>query len=131
VSVAKQFQHRGLSLNDLIDEGNIGLIEAVKRFDGSRGRKVITYAVYRIVQAIIEALDRTGNMVPVSDRCKRILAKILSAKIDFEKEHRAPPSYQQLADTTGYTKDQVVKVLSVDESFRTIKSLDQPLTTED
>jgi RNA polymerase primary sigma factor len=106
VSVAKQYQNQGLSLPDLINEGNLGLIKAAKRFDETRGFKFISYAVWRIRQGILEAINeqrivrRPTNIVSGASKVKKKIA-ILEQK--FER----PPTNQEIAEVLEISEDKV------------------------
>jgi RNA polymerase primary sigma factor len=98
VSVAKQYQHQGLSLSDLINEGNIGLIKAAQRFDESKGFKFISYAVWWIRQSILQALVEQSRMVRLPLNKVGSLSKLNKIMIQFEQEHEREPSHDELAE---------------------------------
>src|ERR1041385_3726917 len=98
VSVAKQYQHQGLSLSDLINEGNIGLIKAAQRFDESKGFKFISYAVWWIRQSILQALVEQSRMVRLPLNKVGSLSKLNKIMIQFEQEHEREPSHEELAE---------------------------------
>src|SRR5580765_5968619 len=97
VSVAKQYQNQGLSLNDLINEGNLGLIKAAKKFDETRGFKFISYAVWWIRQSIIQALAEHSRMVRLPLNQVGALNKISKAYSKLEQEFEREPSADELA----------------------------------
>src|SRR5438552_9046090 len=98
VSVAKQYQHQGLSLSDLINEGNIGLIKAAQRFDESKGFKFISYAVWWIRQSILQALVEQSRMVRLPLNKVGSLSKLNKIMIHFEQQHEREPSHDELAE---------------------------------
>ena len=98
VSVAKQYQNQGLSLPDLINEGNLGLIKAAEKFDETRGFKFISYAVWWIRQSILQALAEQSRIVRLPLNQVGSLNKINKAYSKFEQEHERRPSPQELAD---------------------------------
>src|SRR6476619_1892155 len=98
VSVAKQYQNQGLSLGDLINEGNLGLIKAAKRFDETRGFKFISYAVWWIRQSILQALAEQSCIVRLPLNRVGSLNKISKAFSKLEQEFEREPSPEELAD---------------------------------
>lgn len=98
VSVAKQYQHQGLSLSDLINEGNLGLIKAAQRFDETKGFKFISYAVWWIRQSILQALAEQGRLVRLPQNKIGTYNKANKAYIAFEQEHEREPSTEELAE---------------------------------
>ena len=101
VSVAKQYQHQGLSLSDLINEGNLGLIKAAQRFDETKGFKFISYAVWWIRQSILQALAEQGRLVRLPQNKIGTYNKANKAYMAFEQEHEREPSTEELAEITG------------------------------
>lgn len=97
VSVAKQYQHQGLSLSDLINEGNLGLIKAAEKFDETRGFKFISYAVWWIRQSILQALAEQSRIVRLPLNQVGSLNKISKALQKFEQENERRPSAEELA----------------------------------
>ena len=98
VSVAKQYQNQGLSLPDLINEGNLGLIKAAEKFDETRGFKFISYAVWWIRQSILQALAEQSRIVRLPLNQVGSLNKINKAYARFEQEHERRPSPEELAE---------------------------------
>ena len=98
VSVAKQYQNQGLSLPDLINEGNLGLIKAAEKFDETRGFKFISYAVWWIRQSILQALAEQSRIVRLPLNQVGSLNKINKAFARFEQEHERTPSAEELAN---------------------------------
>ena len=99
VSVAKQYQNQGLSLSDLINEGNLGLIKAAQRFDETRGFKFISYAVWWIRQSILQALAEQSRIVRLPLNKVGSLNKINKAFSELEQEYEREPSPDELAET--------------------------------
>ena len=98
VSVAKQYQNQGLTLPDLINEGNLGLIKAAKRFDETRGFKFISYAVWWIRQSILQALAEQSRIVRLPLNKIGSINKINKAFASLEQEHQRPPSPIEIAN---------------------------------
>ena len=113
VSVAKQYQHQGLTLTDLIDEGNIGLIKAAQKFDETRGFKFISYAVWWIRQSILQALAEQSRIVRLPLNQVGSLNKISKALSKFEQENERRPSAEELAETLDVPVDKVADTLKV------------------
>ncbi|MCK4661523.1 MAG: sigma-70 family RNA polymerase sigma factor [Bacteroidales bacterium] len=113
VSVAKQYQNQGLSLPDLINEGNLGLIKAAEKFDETRGFKFISYAVWWIRQSILQALAEQSRIVRLPLNQVGSLNKINKAFSKFEQENERIPSPDELADVLELPKDKVVDTLRV------------------
>jgi len=113
VSVAKQYQNQGLSLPDLINEGNLGLIKAAEKFDETRGFKFISYAVWWIRQSILQALAEQSRIVRLPLNQVGSLNKINKALAKFEQEHERPPSPEELAEMLELPKEKVVDSLRV------------------
>ena len=98
VSVAKQYQNQGLTLPDLINEGNVGLIKAAEKFDETRGFKFISYAVWWIRQTIMQALAEQSRIVRLPLNQVSAINKITKAIIKFEQEHERKPNADELAE---------------------------------
>jgi len=101
ISVAKQYQHLGLSLGDLINEGNFGLIKAAKRFDASRGFKFISYAVWWIRQSILQSLSEQARIVRLPLNRVNALNKMLKTSAVLEQIYQREPTSAELADQIG------------------------------
>ena len=98
VSVAKQYQNQGLALNDLIDEGNLGLIKAAQKFDETRGFKFISYAVWWIRQSILQAISEQSRIVRMPLNQVGFQSKLTKAIVSFEQENERRPSVRELAE---------------------------------
>ncbi|MAO32364.1 MAG: RNA polymerase subunit sigma [Crocinitomicaceae bacterium] len=128
VSVAKQYQNQGLTLPDLINEGNLGLIKAAQKFDETRGFKFISYAVWWIRQSILQALAEQARIVRLPLNQVGSLNKINKAFSRLEQEFERPPSAEELATALEVTEDKIKDSLNV--SGRHV-SMDAPLTTNE
>ena len=113
VSVAKQFQNQGLSLGDLINEGNLGLIKAAKRFDETRGFKFISYAVWWIRQSIMQAIAEQSRMVRLPLNRVGELNKIGKAYSKLEQEYERKPNAAELAQELDMDADEVANSLQL------------------
>lgn len=113
VSVAKQYQNQGLSLPDLINEGNLGLIKAAKRFDETRGFKFISYAVWWIRQSILQALAEQARIVRLPLNQVGSLNKINKAFSKLEQEFERTPSAEELAEILDIAEDKVADTMRV------------------
>ena len=113
VSVAKQYQNQGLSLPDLINEGNLGLIKAAEKFDETRGFKFISYAVWWIRQSILQALAEQSRIVRLPLNQVGSLNKISKAFQKFEQENERRPSAEELATELDLSVDKVTDSLKV------------------
>ncbi len=113
VSVAKQYQNQGLSLSDLINEGNLGLIKAAQRFDETRGFKFISYAVWWIRQSILQALAEQSRIVRLPLNKVGSLNKINRAFSELEQEFEREPSSDELAELLEISADEVETTLGV------------------
>lgn len=113
VSVAKQYQNQGLSLPDLINEGNLGLIKAAEKFDETRGFKFISYAVWWIRQSILQALAEQSRIVRLPLNQVGSLNKINKAFARFEQENERTPSPEELATVLDLPKEKVSDTLRV------------------
>ena len=107
VSVSKQYQNQGLALPDLINEGNVGLMKAAQRFDETRGFKFISYAVWWIRQAILQALAEQARIVRLPLNKIGVINKINKAYSDLEQMYERPPSASELADTLECSIEEV------------------------
>jgi RNA polymerase primary sigma factor len=113
VSVAKQYQNQGLSLPDLINEGNLGLIKAAEKFDETRGFKFISYAVWWIRQSILQALAEQSRIVRLPLNQVGSLNKLNKAFNKFEQENERTPTPEELAETLDLPKEKVADTLRV------------------
>ncbi len=128
VSVSKQYQNQGLSLPDLINEGNLGLIKAAQRFDETRGFKFISYAVWWIRQSILQALAEQSRIVRLPLNKIGSINKINKAYSTLEQRYERPPSAQELADLLEIPVEEVKQ--SLQNSGRHL-SMDAPLKDGD
>lgn len=128
VSVAKQYQNRGLSLQDLINEGNLGLLKAAKRFDPSKGFKFISYAVWWIRQTIHQALAEDSRLVRLPVNKINSMHKITQATSRLEQQYGREPTAEEVAEITKMTEADVR--MSIQNYARTV-SMDAPLGGED
>ena len=128
VSVAKQYQHKGLSLTDLIDEGNIGLVKAAEKFDETRGFKFISYAVWWIRQSILQAIAEQGRMVRLPLNQVGALSKINSEIDKFEQKNHRQPSTEELSDITNIDADKIETTMNADMRHM---SIDAPFSDDD
>ncbi len=113
VSVAKQYQNQGLSLPDLINEGNLGLIKAAEKFDETRGFKFISYAVWWIRQSILQALAEQSRIVRLPLNQVGSLNKITKAFARFEQIHERKPSAEELAEELDLPVDKIAETLKM------------------
>lgn len=125
VSVAKQYQNQGLALNDLIDEGNLGLIKAAQKFDETRGFKFISYAVWWIRQSILQAISEQSRIVRMPLNQVGFQSKLAKAVVNFEQANERRPSVQELAEILDTDEGKVREALgtngkkvSVDAPFQ-------------
>jgi RNA polymerase primary sigma factor len=124
VSVAKQYQNQGLTLNDLINEGNVGLVKAAQKFDETRGFKFISYAVWWIRQSIMQALAEQSRLVRLPLNKVGSLSKIRKALIQLEQEFDREPSIEELANYLDIPQREVEQTLKLSSRHT---SLDAPL----
>ncbi len=120
VSVAKQYQHQGLTLTDLIDEGNIGLIKAAEKFDDTRGFKFISYAVWWIRQSILQAIAEQSRIVRLPLNQSGSLSKINQAISRFEQQNGRRPSVQELEELTGVEASKIEHSMRADAHHMSI-----------
>lgn len=128
VSVAKQYQNQGLTLPDLINEGNLGLIKAAQKFDETRGFKFISYAVWWIRQSILQALAEQARIVRLPLNQVGSLNKINKAFSKLEQEYERPPSAEELAEILEVPEDKVKESMKV--AGRHV-SMDAPLSSSE
>ncbi len=128
VSVAKQYQNQGLSLPDLINEGNLGLIKAAQRFDETRGFKFISYAVWWIRQSILQALAEQSRIVRLPLNQVGSLNRIRKESSKLEQKYERPPSADEIALSLDLPENKVESVLKI--TTRTV-SMDAPLTQDE
>lgn len=113
VSVAKKYQNHGISLEDLISEGNIGLIKAAKRFDETRGFKFISYAVWWIRQSILQAISQQSRLVRLPLNKVDALTKMHKIYQELEKEYDREPTTQEIAEAMEVTKSEIEETMMV------------------
>ncbi len=128
VSVSKQYQNQGLSLPDLINEGNLGLIKAAKRFDETRGFKFISYAVWWIRQSILQALAEQSRIVRLPLNKIGAINKVNQAYSFLEQEFQRQPSAVEIANFLDITKEEVEQSLKNNKRH---VSMDAPLIGDD
>ena len=124
VAVAKKFQGQGIPFEDLINEGNLGLIKAVDRFDESRGFRFISYAVWWITQGIRQAIQKTGRIIRLPAHIRESMGKLYRKSIELEQNIEREPSAEELAEITKTSSDWIddlkkvfTEPVSLDESF--------------
>ena len=113
VSVAKQYQNQGLSLPDLINEGNVGLIKAAEKFDETRGFKFISYAVWWIRQSILQAIAEQSHLVRVPLNQVGSVNKINKMLNKFEQEHERRPSIEEISEKVDLPEDKVGDAMKI------------------
>jgi RNA polymerase primary sigma factor len=128
VSVAKQYQNQGLSLPDLINEGNLGLIKAAQRFDETRGFKFISYAVWWIRQSILQALAEQSRLVRLPLNQVGSLNKIKKATSRLEQEYERPPSVEEIARKLDIPEHKLDKALRITTRY---VSMDAPIAEDE
>jgi len=128
VSVAKQYQHQGLGLTDLIDEGNIGLVKAAEKFDETRGFKFISYAVWWIRQSILQAITEQSRIVRLPLNQVGALSKINSEISKFEQKNQRRPSVQELSSLTNIDETKIDQTIKADNYHM---SIDAPFQEDD
>jgi len=128
VSVAKQYQNQGLGLPDLINEGNVGLIKAARRFDETRGFKFISYAVWWIRQSILQALAEQARIVRLPLNQVGSMSKMSKASVKLEQKFERPPSVGEIASEMEIPEHKVAETLRM--STR-IVSMDAPLDADE
>ena len=128
VSVAKQYQNQGLSLNDLINEGNMGLINAARKFDETRGFKFISYAVWWIRQSILQAISEQSRIVRMPLNQVGFQSKLSKAKTNFEQKYERQASIEELSELM---KEPELKIADALGSNGKKVSVDAPLQNDD
>ena len=128
VSVAKQYQNQGVSLTDLISEGNMGLITAADKFDETRGFKFISYAIWWIRQSILQAIADYSNMVRRPQSQIAISNKIKNATNAFMQKYQRYPSAEELSDIISLEIDKIEKAIQAEAH---VSSIDAPITEDD
>lgn len=127
VSVAKQYQHQGLSLTDLIDEGNIGLVKAAEKFDETRGFKFISYAVWWIRQSILQAIAEQSRIVRLPLNQVSAISKINQVTNEFIQQHNRRPSIHELSELTGIDESRIRQSQNADNHHM---SIDAPFSDD-
>ena len=115
VSVAKKYQNHGLSLEDLISEGNVGLIKAAKRFDETRGFKFISYAVWWIRQSILQAISQQSRLVRLPLNKVDAVTKMRKIYQELEREYDREPTIEEIAEAMELTKDEIEETIMAAE----------------
>lgn len=128
VSVAKQYQGQGIDLIDLINEGNIGLLEAAQRYDVDKGFRFISYAVWWIRQSIVTALSGQSRIIRLPSNQVHNISKINKTISEFEQKHERKPSNDELEKILGIPGDKISYILSASSK---IVSVDSPLKSEE
>ena len=112
VSVAKQYQNQGLSLPDLINEGNLGLIKAAEKFDDTRGFKFISYAVWWIRQSILQAIAEQSRLVRLPLNQVGSVTRIMKEAYKFEQEHERKPSINEMSERIDMPEDKIADAMN-------------------
>jgi len=128
VSVAKQYQHQGLSLPDLINEGNIGLIKAAQRFDETRGFKFISYAVWWIRQSILQAIAEQSRLVRLPLNQIGSVNRILKEAAALEQKFERPPSALEVAESLDIPEEKVKEAFKISSKH---VSMDAPIVEDE
>lgn len=128
VSVAKQYQNQGLSLADLINEGNVGLIKAAQRFDETKGFKFISYAVWWIRQAILQAVAEQSRMVRLPLNQVGFLSRVKKTASYLEQLYQRKPTIKEIADELDMPEEKVDYILKVNSKE---VSMDAPVSSDD
>ena len=124
VSVAKQYQNKGISLADLINEGNVGLITAAEKFDETRGFKFISYAIWWIRQSILQAISEYSNIVRRPLNQVALSSKIKNATNEYLQKHQRHPSAEELSDIISIEIDKIEKAILAEPH---VTSIDAPI----
>lgn len=128
VSVAKQYQNQGLSLPDLINEGNVGLIKAAEKFDETRGFKFISYAVWWIRQSILQAIAEQSRLVRLPLNQVGSVNKITRELNKFEQEHERKPSVDEIAERVDLPEDKIADAMKANSRH---VSMDAPIADDE
>ncbi len=128
VSVAKQYQNQGLGLADLINEGNVGLIKAAQRFDETKGFKFISYAVWWIRQAILQAVAEQSRMVRLPLNQVGFLSRVKKTASYLEQLYQRKPTMKEIADELDMPEEKIEAILKINSKE---VSMDAPVTNDD
>lgn len=128
VSVAKQYQNQGLSLADLINEGNVGLIKAAQRFDETKGFKFISYAVWWIRQAILQAVAEQSRMVRLPLNQVGFLSRVKKTFSYLEQLYQRKPTIKEIADELDMPEDKIEAIMKINSKE---VSMDAPVSSDD
>ena len=128
VSVAKQYQHQGVPLSDLINEGNLGLITAADKFDETRGFKFISYAIWWIRQSILQSIAEYSSIVRRPQSQIAISNKIKNATNEFIQKYQRYPSAEELSDIISLEIDKIEKAIQAEVH---VASIDAPITEDE
>jgi RNA polymerase primary sigma factor len=128
ISVAKKYQNQGLLLEDLINEGNLGLVRAAQKFDGERGFRFVTCALWWIRQAITESVTMNGKAIRLPLSRIRDMNKIKKVVNEFKVKENRDPTFMEIIESTGLSE---MKIVTSMKSFNTISSIDEPIGEED
>ena len=128
VSVAKQYQNQGISLADLINEGNVGLIKAAQRFDETKGFKFISYAVWWIRQSILQAVAEQSRMVRLPLNQVGLLSRVKKTASYLEQLYQRKPTIKEIADELDMPEEKVETILKVNSKE---VSMDAPVSSDD
>lgn len=128
VSVAKQYQSKGLGLIDIINEGNVGLIKAAQRFDHTRGFKFISYAVWWIRQSILQAISEKSRLVRLPSNQEGLISKIKKYRNTFMQTYQREPDANEISVALNIEEEKVA--VALDTSFRPV-SMDAPVSEND
>ncbi len=128
VKIAKQYQNRGLSLSDLISEGNLGLMTALDKFEPEKGYHFISYAVWWIRQSILKAIGEKSRMIRLPMNRAADLAQVMQAKAKLEKDGVYDATVEDLAAECGLSREDVLELMQIS---REVSSLDAPVGSEE
>jgi RNA polymerase primary sigma factor len=128
VAVAKKFQHHGIPLEDLINEGNLGLIKAVQRYDETRGFRFISYAVWWISQSIRQAIGKKGRIIRLPLNLTESMGSLFKKSLELEQVYEREPTAEELAEISNTTIHWIENLI---QAFPDPVSLDEPLDESD